>query len=612
MKRLTVVIGVLVVALVGAFAVRAAVTKHEKPLVVVHWSNSHPMRDGLLPQMAEQFNDADRETASGRPIEIKLVACDSNLQAKDLVSRVTGAGPIEGGCEGSNPTIVTPQADDWLVDVNSAAGRTVVDLADTKSIAKTWVGIVTYKAMAECLGWPGKEIGYQDIIDLRSAGWSSVKGSCDVQAEWGPKPLLAFTNPNSSTTGRSVLISLYSIAAGKLPQDLTLDDVQQPSVVSYVKDFQQLVDHYMPGTIPLNTKIDQGTRYGHFFLMPEDNLVNLYKGNEKATGSDGREHTVPPVKNMVMIYPKEGSALNSNPAGIVDAPWVKGEERDAARAWVDFLREDTQQEKFMKGGFRPGTDLPLTAPISAKYGLDPTKPNATIDPAKLDPAVLHSIMGSWGAVKKPAKVTFVVDTSGSMQGTKLEQAKEGLTRVLDTMEEENNSVGLVTFSTTVGDSIDPAPLVDAKFPLADRVRRLSAIGETALYDAVQRGIEMVDAGDGDVTRAVVVLSDGQATAGQLKLDDLIEIQCRDERRCNWSGMQDERPTNAAGEGVSKRSLRGVGLKVGTQHPVQIFFVGFGDADIDVGRLMAQATSGEYIGSTDEDLAKVIEALGPSF
>ena len=69
----------------------------------------------------------------------------------------------------------------------------------------------------------------------------------------------------------------------------------------------------------------------------------------------------------------------------------------------------------------------------------------TIDPADLDPAVLQKIMNSWGAVKKPAVVTFVVDTSGSMEGTKLEQAKDGLIKVLDNME-DNNQVGLVTFS----------------------------------------------------------------------------------------------------------------------------------------------------------------------
>ncbi len=83
----------------------------------------------------------------------------------------------------------------------------------------------------------------------------------------------------------------------------------------------------------------------------------------------------------------------------------------AARTWVDFLREDPQQRAFVKGGFRPGTGLPLTAPISAKFGLDPTQPKKTINPADLNPDVLNTIIESWGGVKKPATVTFVVDTS---------------------------------------------------------------------------------------------------------------------------------------------------------------------------------------------------------
>ena len=122
--------------------------------------------------------------------------------------------------------------------------------------------------MDQCLGWPNKEIGYADIIALRNdpQGWASYP---NAKAEWGQRPLFAFTDPTTSTTGRSVLFSLYAIAAGKAPEQLTLADVSDPSVVSYVKQFQTLIDHYMIGTIPLNTKVYQGPRYGHFFLMPE-------------------------------------------------------------------------------------------------------------------------------------------------------------------------------------------------------------------------------------------------------------------------------------------------------------------------------------------------------
>ena len=169
MKRLALVTFVLAAALVGAFAVRAAVIGDLPAIVVTHWSNSHPMREGLLPEMAAEFNSADHKTASGHPIEIVVISCDSSVQADDLVLRVNGAGRTEEAAgttrvRATDPTVVTPQSGDWLVDVNHRAQRDVVDLETTDNIAETWLGIVTYRAMAECLGWPDVEVGYADIL----------------------------------------------------------------------------------------------------------------------------------------------------------------------------------------------------------------------------------------------------------------------------------------------------------------------------------------------------------------------------------------------------------------------------------------------------------------
>ena len=42
---------------------------------------------------------------------------------------------------------MTPQSDDWLVDINHYAGRDVVDLEQARgaAIAKAYLGIVTYQ-----------------------------------------------------------------------------------------------------------------------------------------------------------------------------------------------------------------------------------------------------------------------------------------------------------------------------------------------------------------------------------------------------------------------------------------------------------------------------------
>jgi Ca-activated chloride channel family protein len=630
MRRVVLVVLVLAFVLAGALVLRSAVSEDEEKLVVVHWSNSHPMREGLLPAMAAEFNDADHETASGQPIEIVVLSCDSSVQADDLVSRVQGAGEADEGCEdddgdrAGDPTIVTPQSDDWLVDMNHRAGSEVVALDETKSIAETWLGIVTYRAMAECLGWPDEEIGYEEILALRGdpRGWERY-GTC-AETEWGREPRLAFTNPNTSTSGRNVLVSLYSIAANSAPGDLTLADVDRPDVVEYVEEFQGLVDHYMPGTIPLNTKIVQGTEYGHFFLMPEDNLVSLYKGNEKAIAPDGTEQAVPPVDDLVMIYPKEGSVLNANPAAVVDGPWVSADEREAASEWIDYLRAEEQQRTFMDAGFRPasGTNLSVDARRLAEWGLDANQPRETIEPGDLDPAVLERIIGSWGAVKNPAIVTFVVDTSSSMEGEKLEQVKDGLKRLLDAMAEtdaaaNNNQVGLLTFSDTVDIAVRPSPLRDSRFEIADAIDRMVADGSTALYDAVGYGIDLSDEADGDAraTRSVVVLSDGEATSGGC-FDDIASMLVRETEDpvARFCGMdeEDDQPVAENGDRVAVEDVVGDELRRDTDHSVQVFFLGFGDADIQIGRILAEATGAEYQGSTEEDLAAVIEELSGYF
>ena len=622
MKRLLVLIAVLATATAGAIALRDAIDDDRDALVVVHWSNSHPMRAGLLPEMAAEFNAADHETASGQPIEIVVVKCDSAVQVDDLVSRAKGTGRAEDGCEGDDPTIVTPQSGDWLIDLNDQVGRAVVDAQAAEHIAETWLGIVTYRAMAECLGWPDTPIGYQDILDLAADpdGWEEYSDCAST--EWGREPLLAFTNPNTSTSGRNVLVSLYSIAAGKAPADLTVDDIERPEVVRFVTDFQQLVDHYMPATLQLNTKIAQGKGYGHFFLLPEDNLVSLYQGNEKAIATDGTEQPLDPVKDLVMIYPEEGSVLNSNPAAVVDAPWVTDEHADAAREWIDFLRDDRQQRKFMELGFRPATGSQLSVDEAqfAEWGLSAAPPTARIEPGDLDPAVLARIIDSWGAVKNPAIVTLVVDASGSMEGEPLAQVKSGILRLLDAMADSDspgneNQVGLVTFSSEIITELPPAPLRESKYDIADAVNQMQALGGTALYDAIARAIELTDDAPGDprATRAIVVLSDGAATAGGC-LHGLVAMSSRQEeaRISMFCGKELDQPWDEFGRLVAIDDVVGDALVLVLDHEIQVFFVGFGASDVNIGRILAQATGAEYQGSTEEDLAGVIEELSGYF
>ena len=596
---------------------------------VVHWATGHLMREGeglrLLPVMAEQFNEAGHRTKSDKRIVVEVHNVPSELQAEYLVTRVTSGrridlhqitdGYVDRKTSGSNPAIVTPSSAHWLVTVNHEVARTVVDLSAARSIVRPVIGIVTYEEMARCLGWPEKAIGYADIMALSDdpKGWDSYP--C-AKGEWGQRPLVAFTDPSTSSTGRSLHLALYSFAAGKPPEQLTLEDVEKPEVVSYVKRFQGLIDHYLIGTTVLNTKIHQGPRYGHFFIMPEDNLIHLYEGTERAF-IGGVKKTAPPIsERMVMIYPKEGSMPRNNCACVVQADWVTEEQVEAAERWTDFLLEDEQQGSFMAAGFRPATDLLLTDPISDTYGLDATKPTKVLNPSLIKPEVAAAIDDSWELVKRPGIVTFVVDTSGSMMGDKLRQAKDGLERALGNMA-RNNQVGLVTFDDEIRARIPVVPLAKNRFTMADTVHEMRAGGGTALYDAIGAGIEMTDAAEGEdgAIRAVVVLTDGRANRGRLGLDDLVKMWSDKEVLIDeFDGFEDDQRAVAVdGRAAEKTAIRGGELLVETRHTIQVFYIGIGgDADMEVGRILAEATGAEFQGVTEEDLANVLEEFSKYF
>jgi hypothetical protein len=309
----------------------------------------------------------------------------------------------------------------------------------------------------------------------------------------------------------------------------------------------------------------------------------------------------------------------NNCACIVQADWVTEEQVDASQQWINFIREDEQQRAFMAAGFRPGTDLNLDYPgskISSAYGLDPSKPTVVVNPSLTDPAVAAAIDQAWEDVKRPGIVTFVLDTSGSMQGTKIEQARDGLVRALDAMA-TNNQVGFISFADAVDTRVPVAPLIDNRFVIAEAVRKVRPGGQTALYDAVRAGIETTDAAPGapDAIRAVVVLTDGQANKGESGLDDLIRMMSRAEVPIvSFRGFVDNPfATEQGGRLVGKEQVTGLELALEDREGVQIFFIGIGDdADMQIGRLLAEATGAEFQGTAEGDLASVLEEFSKYF
>jgi Ca-activated chloride channel family protein len=165
-----------------------------------------------LERRAADFTAHRRKTAPGKQIQVKPVLVNSGRQAEVLSQSALRGVLTDTTLE--PPTVVTPSVSHWLALTNAQAGRTVVDLAKTDDLAIAWTGLATYKEMAQCLGWPNREVGYDDIQRLRQEpqGWASCPGA---KVEWGRTPLMPFSDPLTSSTARSILFGMYATAVGK-------------------------------------------------------------------------------------------------------------------------------------------------------------------------------------------------------------------------------------------------------------------------------------------------------------------------------------------------------------------------------------------------------------
>ena len=348
--------------------------------------------------------------------------------------------------------------------------------------------------------------------------------------------------------------------------------------------------------------------------MAEDNLVKLYEGTIVQTDpsleplfpcnqpADAR------INNMVMIYPREGAAAHTHPAALVKANWVTDEQREAAQMWIAFLRDDEQQRQLMQEGFRPSTQLPVGCPICADYGVQANGPKIRIDPNHIPPNVGRQAVAAWGDVKNTGVVVFVIDTSLAMAGSKLQSAKDGVIGAIDQMY-ERNLVGLVTFSNSINQQIAPAPLSQNRFVVADAIRQAAVSGGSDLFDAIGHGIDMAATAPAPEKsiRGVVVLAGGPATSGS-PLSDLAKMTAGGKQIGICRGFEGETQCiDADGRSVDRSAVTGVPSTTYGAAAIKVYFIGIGmnDTDLQVGRILAEATRSNFVGTTVKDLSTVV-------
>lgn len=126
----------------------------------------------------------------------------------------------------------------------------------------------------------------------------------------------------------------------------------------------------------------------------------------------------------------------------------------------------------------------------------------------------------------PRCVQLVVDTSGSMKGDKIQQAKASLQTFLKSLRSED-SFQIITFASSVQRFFEaPRPATAANIDEAlRRVAALEAMGGTNIGDALQEALSAVPAGDDGAALLpqIVFVTDGEATVGVTDPNQILEL-----------------------------------------------------------------------------------------
>lgn len=485
--------------------------------------------------------------------------------------------------DGPRPDVWSPASSRWITLLQqrtAATDRRNLVPSGTQNFAVSPLVIAMPKPMAEALGWPRKQLGWAEVLNLTRApaGW----GKYD-HPEWGAFKL-GKTNPNFSTSGMDATIGAYFAATGRIT-DLTTNDIADPKVREFITNVERSVVHYGDTTLTFLAQLQRaddiglGLSYISAVTVQEKSVWDYNQGNPTGNPKTLGQRSKPRVP-LAAIYPKEGTLLSDYPYMILTASWVDDAKRKAAVSFLDYLRGDAAQRKFEQSAFRSykNTAGPL---IIEANGLLPDEPATLL--SSLAPDVLDALLKSWADVRKPANVLLVIDVSGSMgrtaEGTgesKITLAQRAASHALDLFAAKDR-VGLWIFSTELDGKKDYQELVpigpvgeeDRWTHLRSKIASLVPRQGTGMYDTTKAAYETImQRFDPGGINAVVLLTDGR----------------------------NEDPASIPFD----RLIAAIKVEPGS-HVVRIFTIAFGaDADQQVLKKIAEVSNGAFYDASEPD------------
>ena len=386
--------------------------------------------EAWLIDVADKFNREKLATKSGKTVALSVRPVTSGLAADYIISNK------------HTPQLFTPSNYLWGEYVNANGGS--VTVLNERLVGNT-AGILI-----------DKNSEYKNFEDI-------------IKAVQDGKINIGYTNPQTSSTGMNLLLSILKMGDENMFSDAGLDSF---------KRFQQNIPFVAYNTMQMRDSAQKGTL---------DGMILEYQ-----------TYTNEPNINKLYNFIPFG-IRHDNPLYLVNKDYLSEEEIEAAGIINDYLMSSDSQSIATKYGFNANDDYKSDAQFTG------SEVNKALEMYKSNKDNGKDIIA-----------VFVADCSGSMYGDPINQLKSSLSNGMQYIN-ENNYVGLISYSDDVTIEV---PI--AKFDLNQKaffqggINGLTATGSTASYDAVVVAMKMIEEAkksNPDAKAMIFLLSDGCQNVG---------------------------------------------------------------------------------------------------
>ncbi|MBC7958047.1 MAG: substrate-binding domain-containing protein [Cytophagales bacterium] len=360
-------------------------------LSVHEWAAAVSLAVLLVAACSKKEADAP-PPAADKPV-FSVLATSDLKDAQPLEAMVEKATGVKlrftfGGTMESTEAVLsgnTPAHAAWFANakylLSDPAGQSRVKLQDKIMLSPITVGVSQTTA---------KRLGWDDPAVAAKVSWKEI-----TKAASEGKLNYALSNPATSNQGFMALMGVVASANNK-SEALTAADVDRGAIAGFLKGYKLIGDN---STYLAEKFIElQGTQPGQVnsFINYESWLLSLNNGGKLR-------------EKLVLVYPHEGVATADYPFML-----LKEERRDDYQKVVAYLKSPDAQKWLARQTLR----RPINSEVAASVGdLFPKEGMRVELPFSPDRQLADGLIDAYlNEFRRPIASTFVLDTSGSMEG----------------------------------------------------------------------------------------------------------------------------------------------------------------------------------------------------